>query len=285
MHIEFTRLSEPLAEVVRHKAAGPELYWLGQAGFLFRSANLNWVVDAYLSNHLAEKYRDHEFSHARMMRAPINVSEIPEIDFVFCTHHHGDHLDGPTIEWLAVHQPKTRFVIPAGIAAEAARLALPLEKIIWAKADEPLSLGPSFDVVPIPAAHEEFAYDEAGHHRFLGYVFHVGPFKIYHSGDTIPYDGLNQRLIALNPDLALLPVNGRSRELSQRNIAGNFSLSEAIELCRKIRIAYLIPHHFGMFAFNTIDPVLVDKAAQMAKPAVRVFKAETGARYGLLVPA
>jgi L-ascorbate metabolism protein UlaG (beta-lactamase superfamily) len=279
------RLLDPLAAAVRTEPAGTELYWLGQAGFLFRSSNLSWLVDPYLSDHLAEKYRDDEFSHARMMPAPISVSELPEIKFLFCTHHHGDHLDGPTIEWLAAHNPNIRFVMPAGIFSEVARLALPAERIIWAKADEPIALGPSFDVVPIPAAHEEFSRDEAGQHRFLGYVFHAGPFIIYHSGDTVPYDGLNQRLVALNPELALLPVNGRSRELSRQNIAGNFSLAEAIELCRILRIPFLIAHHFGMFAFNTIDPKLVDEAAQSAGPAINVLKAEVGVRYGLQVSA
>lgn len=281
MKIELTRLSEPLATVLQARPAGAELYWLGQAGFLFRSSNLSWIVDPYLSDQLGQKYRDHEYSHARMMPAPINVSELPGIEFLFCTHHHGDHLDGPTVEWLAAHRPNTRFVIPAGIAAEAARFALPAKRIIWATADEPLALGPNFDVVPVPAAHEDFAYDDAGNHRFLGYVFQVGPLRIYHSGDSIPFDGLNQRLVALNPELALLPVNGRRRELSERNIAGNFSLAEAIELCRDVRIPLLIAHHFGMFAFNTIDPALVAAAAQRTKPAVDVLTAETGVRYGL----
>ncbi len=283
MKIELTRLSVPLNSVMRTRPAGAELYWLGQAGFLFRSSKQCWIVDPYLSDHLREKYRDHEFSHARMMPAPLSVSELPEIDFVFCTHHHGDHLDGPTLKWLAAQRPQTRFVLPAGIAAEAARLALPAERVIWAEADEPLALGPEFDVVPVPAAHEEFGYDEKGHHRFLGYVLHSGPFRIYHSGDSIPFDGLSQRLVALNPELALLPVNGRSRELRARNIAGNFSLDEALELCRNIRIPFLIAHHFGMFEFNTIDPGLITEAAQNANQTVKVLKAETGLCYGLQV--
>ena len=281
MNIKFTRLSEPLAKVVQSPPAGHELFWLGQAGFLFRSANLSWIVDPYLSDHLAEKYRHHEFSHERMMPPPIEITELPDIDFVFCTHHHGDHFDGPTIEWIAANKPDTRFVFPAGIAAETTRFELPAERIIWAEADEPLTLDSDFDVVPLPAAHEDFAYDEVGHHRFLGYVFHVGPFRIYHSGDTIPYDGLNHRLVALHPELALLPVNGRKPELSARNIAGNFSLDEAIELCRILRIPFLIAHHFGMFAFNTIDTRIVDAAAHKVKPVVNVLKAQTGVRYEL----
>jgi L-ascorbate metabolism protein UlaG (beta-lactamase superfamily) len=183
-----------------------------------------------------------------------------------CTHHHGDHLDGPTLEWIAANRPLTRFVVPAGIEAEITRLGLPPDQVFWAEADRPITLTPHFEVIPVPAAHEEFGYDSAGRHRFLGYLFRCGPLKLYHSGDTIPYDGLTGRIAALGPDLALLPVNGRRRELSQRNIAGNLTLTEAIDLCRYARIPILMAHHYGMFAFNTIDPTLIDEAAPAATP-------------------
>ena len=281
IHFESTPLLDPLKIALQAPCVEPELYWLGQAGFIFRSPGLTWAVDPYLSNRLAEKYRNHEFSHERMMPAPVSVAELPELDFVFCTHHHGDHLDGPTLEWVAANRPRTRFIVPAGIAAEVCRLALPPERIVWAEADRRIRLAVDFEVTPVPAAHEEFSCDAAGRHRFLGYIFRCGTLKLYHSGDTVPYDGLTGRLAALGPELALLPVNGRRRELGERNIAGNFSLTEAIEVCRCARVPLMIAHHFGMFAFNTIDPALIAEAARAAAPAVKVLGAERCARYRL----
>lgn len=240
---------------------------MGRGGFLFHSPGLTWVIDAYLSDRLSEKYRHREFSHERMMAAPLNAPELPEPDWIFCTHHHGDHLDGPTLDWVAAHHPRTRFIVPAGIAAEVSRLALPGDRILWAEADRPLKLGADFEVTPVPAVHEAFGYDAAGRHRFLGYVFHWGPLTLYHSGDTIPYPGLAERLTVLSPEVALLPVNGRRRELSERNIPGNFSLTEAIELCRRASVPIMVAHHFGMFAFNTIDPALIDEAGRRYRPA------------------
>jgi L-ascorbate metabolism protein UlaG (beta-lactamase superfamily) len=271
-NVVSTRLSGSLSAALRAPCTEPELYWLGQAGFLFRSPSLTWVVDPYLSDRLAEKYRNHEFSHERMMPAPLSAAELPELAFVFCTHHHGDHLDSPSLEWIAGNRPRTRFVMPAGISTEISRLALPADRIFWAEADRTITLAPDF---------EEFGFDDRGRHRFLGYVFHCGTLKLYHSGDSVPYDGLRDRIAALRPDLALLPVNGRRRELRERNIAGNFSLAEAIELCRCARVPVMMAHHFGMFAFNTADPDLIDKAAREAPPGVRVLRAEMGVRYNL----
>jgi L-ascorbate metabolism protein UlaG (beta-lactamase superfamily) len=281
INVESDRFSDPLKSALQAPLAEPELYWLGQAGFLFRSPGLTWAIDPYLSDRLAEKYRNHEFSHERMMPAPLSVAELPELDFIFCTHHHGDHLDGPTLEWVAANRARTRFIFPAGIAVEVSRLALPPDRVLWAEADRPMTLALNFEVTAVPAAHEEFSHDSAGRHRFLGYTFHCGTLKLYHSGDTVPYDGLTERLAALGPDLALLPVNGRRRELSERNIAGNFSLTEAIHLCRCAGVPVMMAHHFGMFAFNTVDPALIDEATPAAAPTVKVLRAETGARYRL----
>jgi L-ascorbate metabolism protein UlaG (beta-lactamase superfamily) len=278
-NVESSRLSGPLARALEAPCAEPELYWLGQAGFLFRSSEFTWVIDPYLSDRLAEKYRNHEFSHQRMMSAPLSVGELPELDFVFCSHHHSDHLDGPTLEWIAANRPRTRFVVPAGIEEEMSRLEVPLQRVIWAEADRPITLGSDFEVTPVPAAHEKFGFDAAGRHRFLGYLFHSSALRIYHSGDTIPYRGLIGRIAALSPNLALLPVNGRRRELSERNIAGNFSLAEAIELCLGAHVPVMMAHHFGMFAFNSVDPALIDEAARATPPALQVIKAETGTQY------
>jgi L-ascorbate metabolism protein UlaG (beta-lactamase superfamily) len=281
IEVKSERPSNSLKAALQDPCEEPSLYWLGQAGFIFRSPSLTWAIDPYLSDRLATKYRNHEFSHRRMLPPPLSPAELPGLDYVFCTHLHGDHLDGPTLEWLAANRPRTRFIVPAGISAEVSLLAIPPERILWAEADQPIRLALDFEVTPLPSAHEEFSRDAAGRHRFLGYVFHCGLLKLYHSGDTVPYDGLIGRLAELGPELALLPVNGRRRELSERNIAGNFSLSEAIALCRCVPVPVMIAHHFGMFAFNTVDPTLIDEAAREASPGVKVLRAEIGIQYRL----
>ena len=111
--LEVARYAGSLVDNLSHQPSGIELYWLGQAGFLVRSPSASFLIDAYLSDRLAEKYRGHIFPHIRQVEPPITVAEIPAIDFVFCTHHHGDHLDIPTIIEVAHKFPGARFVVPA----------------------------------------------------------------------------------------------------------------------------------------------------------------------------
>jgi L-ascorbate metabolism protein UlaG (beta-lactamase superfamily) len=52
-----------------------------------------------------------------MMPAPLSAAELPEVDFVFCTNHHGDHLDGATLEWIAANLSYTRFIVRLALGA------------------------------------------------------------------------------------------------------------------------------------------------------------------------
>jgi L-ascorbate metabolism protein UlaG (beta-lactamase superfamily) len=269
----------PLADALRKPVEKLEFYWLGQSGFLFRTPGLNWVIDPYLTDSLAEKYRKHVFSHERMMPVPIAAQELPELDYVFCTHIHGDHLDVPTLASISTSQQKTRFVLPAGIESDTERLPIERDRFIWAEADEPISLSDKVAAIPVKAAHEEFQYDEKGRHRFLGYAFGLEDIVVYHSGDCIPYQGLVEKLRAVRPQLALLPVNGRRKELTEKNILGNFSLAEAVELCLVAGVPALMAQHFGLFAFNTIDPELIEQASLKVSQQLQLLKPEVGTRY------
>jgi L-ascorbate metabolism protein UlaG (beta-lactamase superfamily) len=279
--VNVTRFGGSLADALRNPIEQLELYWLGQSGFLLRTRKVTWIIDPYLSNHLADKYRDHVFSHERMKPAPIAIEDLSALDYVFCTHIHGDHLDRPTLEAIAKNQSKTCFVLPGGIESEVSSLQIDHHRFIWAEADKSFWLEDEIEVVPLKAAHEDFEYDTRGRHRFLGYVFRCGEMTLYHSGDCIPYQGLAEKLRELRPDVALLPINGRSKELTEKKIIGNFSLAEAIELCLRAKIPAMMAQHFGMFAFNTIRPELIDQAALGASKELQILKAEVGTRYTL----
>ena len=106
----------------------------------------------------------------------------------------------------------------------------------------------------VAAAHELLEVDGAGDHAFLGYVIEVGDVRVYHSGDCVPFDGQAELLQALRVDVALLPVNGRDAHRLDHGVPGNFTVDEAVALCRAAGIPALVCHHFGLFDFNTVDP-------------------------------
>jgi len=65
----------------------------------------------------------------------------------------------------------------------------------------------------------------------VGYVLQFGDWSIYHSGDTVRYDGMAEKLQEFKIDVALLPINGRAAE---RRIPGNLFGNEAALLAKDI---------------------------------------------------
>lgn len=236
--------------------------WLGQAGFYIRYKYQFIMIDPYLSDSLAEKYKGKEFPHVRMMPSPVQPSEITELDFVFCTHGHSDHMDPGTLPKLAKGYPGRKFVVPKAELERALERGLPKNQLILVNEGDSIMLNDEISLDVIPSAHEGLDKNDSSEYYYLGYIITIGPHKIYHSGDCVPYAGLFEKLKSFNIDVALIPINGRDKYRQERGVPGNFTFNEAIELCRKSNIPNLIVHHFGMFSFNTIDVELLNQMSE-----------------------
>ena len=219
------------------KVKGPQLTWLGQAGFLLETANRRLLIDPWLSPH-----------EARLFEAPPFELVSESIDWVLVTHEHEDHLDLPFLRRLAQRSPSAHLLVPAPVAA-LARGVLPLT---------PVSPGERFDLDElelrvVPAWHAVNAADgySDGEGRFVGYVISGAGPTLYHAGDTIPDPGLEAALREEAIDIALLPANGRDAEREARNIAGNLNAREAVELASAIGAHTLVPYHWDAVAGNT----------------------------------
>ncbi len=262
-------IERALADELGRPHRGLSLFWLGQAGFLLRQDERVILIDAYLSDSLAEKYRGQRFDHRRMMQAPIAPDGLPRVDLVLCTHRHGDHMDPDTLKALAARHPGCRFVVPAAELSHASGLGLPADRLVAADAGVALQPVEGVLIMPVPAAHETLRRDDAGRHHFLGYGVFVGGIRLYHSGDCVPYAGLADHVRSLRATLALMPVNGRDQTRADAGVPGNFTLEEAVALCRDTQIPDLIPHHWGMFAFNSIEANAIDALASVsAQPRI-----------------
>jgi L-ascorbate metabolism protein UlaG (beta-lactamase superfamily) len=263
-----------LADVVQARAAEEtfHLWWLGQSGFLLKWHERCLILDPYLSDSLTEKYKDDpRRPHTRLTERVVDPNRLDFIDVATSSHNHTDHLDGITLRSLWFANPAMRLVIP-----EANRDFVADRLGIHPQLPTGLDDGKSvtcadFRFTGIAAAHESLEQDAEGRHKFLGYVVEFGNgFTIYHSGDTILYDGLVERLRRFRIDVAILPINGSKPE---RGVAGNLNGGEAARLGKEIGARIVIPCHYEMFAFNTVSPEeFVAEADRISQP-VSVLRA------------
>ena len=221
------------------------LWWLGQSGFVLQWRGRHLLLDPYLSDSLTKKYASTDKPHVRMTERAVDPATLDFIDVVTSSHNHTDHLDAETLgPLLRVNRGIVLIVAEANRKFVAERLGIEPAFPVGLEMGHFTDAGP-FRIEAVPAKHDELGPE------FAGYLVRCGPWTIYHSGDTLLYDGMAELLKLHKVDVALLPINGRAPE---RRVAGNLNSAEAAELGKQIAARTVIPCHYDMFEFNTADP-------------------------------
>ena len=226
------------------------LWWLGQSGFLLQWKGKRVLIDPYLSDSLTKKYLTSDKPHTRMSELVVKPELLKKISVVTSSHNHTDHLDAETLMPVLKNNPEIKFIIPeANRDFVAERVKCKNDFPIGLSDGRSVTLG-KFTFHGIPAKHNEIERDENGNCKYMGYVIEFGEYKIYHSGDTLWFDGMVDILKPFKVDVAILPINGNRPE---RKVAGNLDCKEAAELGKAIGAGCVIPCHYDMFTFNTAD--------------------------------
>lgn len=228
---------------------GPErltLWWLGQSGFLVGYRGEFLLLDPYLSDSLTRKYAGTDKPHVRMTSRVIDPGRLDFVHVVTSTHTHTDHLDAETLLPLFAVAPAAKLVLPrANVEFAVQRLGTQHRaRFVPLAEGEHATLG-AFTLEAVPAAHEELKPE------FAGFVVTVGGHRVYHSGDTVLYPEMEDRMRRHEVDVALLPINGRAPE---RRVSGNLDGVEAARLAHAIGARWVVPCHYDMFTFNTATP-------------------------------
>jgi len=248
---------------------GLHLWWLGQSGFLVRCNGKTLLFDPYLSDSLTHKYATTDKPHIRMTENPIVPQMLGFVDVVTSSHNHTDHLDAETLVPLMQANTDIKFVIPeANHVFVVERLRIDHSLPLGLNDGEKISVS-GWDIFGVPAAHEQIETDQQGRHKFMGFIARRDGLTLYHSGDTVLYDGIVDKLKTFNIDIALLPINGRAPE---RRVSGNLNGREAAQLAKDIGAKLVIPCHYNMFTFNTEPPDMFVAECERIGQKYRVLK-------------
>ena len=243
------------------------LTWLGQAGFAIWANGRAALVDPFLSAH-----------EDRLYEPSLAPSSVSGVDLVLCTHEHIDHFDAETAPAIAAASPGAVFVVPSPIVDQVTEAGIAAGRVLGVQPGERHEVA-GFTVEAVPACHgvtmdDAYGFGEelsAGEIRFVGYVVDAADVRLYHAGDTILYEGMEAAVRRLDPDVALLPVNGRSPEREARGIVGNLNEREAPRLAAEIGADTLVPMHHDMFRGNLGSTPKVVEAAEQETRRVAVL--------------
>ncbi|MEN6536628.1 MAG: MBL fold metallo-hydrolase [Bryobacteraceae bacterium] len=208
------------------------IFWLGQAGFAFKTAAGKVIyIDPYLSD-VVEK----DFGFKRMMPAPISAEDV-RADVVLCTHEHLDHMDTDALPIIA-RNTQALFAGPIECLKGFARVGIPEDRCVLLELDKTV-LFDEVSVTGVYADHGESAPDA------LGLVVEIDGMKIYHSGDTAYRQGEMGKAATMKPDVLIPCINGAF---------GNMNSRDAAQLTRDVSPTLAIASHFWMFVIHGGDP-------------------------------
>lgn len=260
-----------LNDIAAHAGDANQLHvwWLGQSGFLLTHKGCQLLIDPYLSDALTVKYAQTDKPHVRMSERVIDPSLLSNISLVTSSHNHTDHLDAETLIPLIQNNPAMKMLIPeANRLFVTERIRQPLHYPIGINDGEEVNID-GIQVYGIPAAHNTLDRNADGKCLYMGYVFRIGGKHVYHSGDTLWFEGLEQLLKPFQIDLALLPINGND---PARKVSGNLNAKEAAQLAKAIGAKLTVPCHYDMFTFNTEDPSVFATEASNAGIPFRIMQ-------------
>lgn len=238
-----------------------QVWWLGQSGYLLQYKDVRLIIDPYLSDTLTTKYAATNKPHVRISELVVEPSLLKNIQLVTASHFHTDHLDAATILPIWSENPSMKVVVPTALKKQSAqRLNIPEEALISLRDGEAIDVN-GIGIFGTPAKHNEIERDENGACKCMGYVFTIGSFTVYHSGDTLYFEELPQLLKKFKIDLAFLPINGND---PSRGVAGNLDGEEVVKLALEAGFKHVIPGHYDLFEFNTVSTSLFESAAKKA---------------------
>jgi L-ascorbate 6-phosphate lactonase len=225
------------------------LWWLAQAGFVFKnSSGTVLYVDAYLSDAVEKA-----FGFKRLSLPPIEAEDV-RADWYVSSHEHLDHLDVDTLPVVARNNAACRFAGTDACWPEYEKAAIPANRLLLLEAGKRYCLG-GVDVFTARADHGELSPSA------LSLLFDFGKVRVLFTADTALHPAWMEPLIKLRPDILLTCINGRF---------GNLNAEEAAELTAMASPRAVVPCHFWMFKEHNGDPDAFVQACAKRCPNVPV---------------
>lgn len=215
---------------------GPDqaaLWFLGQAGYVIRSAGVTVAMDPYLSDSAAVGAP--EFT--RRFPPPLRPEDL-RVDLYLVTHDHLDHLDPETIGRYA-HRQSTQFIAPRLAARKLHALGVPEGNIgrLDVGEDGTWSEVTIRGVFALPTSPDVL--------DTTGYLLRFANGRtVYHTSDTA-FTPLLMQAAPRGVDVMFVPINGKW---------GNLNVEQAVELTEVVGPRYVLPNHYDLMALNAENP-------------------------------
>jgi len=157
---------------------------LGHSAHLLKLQGAYWLIDPMLG----ERASPVGFAGPKRFRPPpIAREQLPPIEGLILSHDHYDHLDAPTIEYLALKVK--RYFVPLGLKARLVDMGVPAERVQeldwWQSATQG-----AVTLTATPAQHfSGRTLWDRNRTLWTSWVMEAGGQRLYYSGDSGYFGG------------------------------------------------------------------------------------------------
>jgi N-acyl-phosphatidylethanolamine-hydrolysing phospholipase D len=249
-----------LRENARHSY--PTVTWIGHATVLVQMDHCTFLTDPIWSD---KPFPVSFVGPMRFVPPAMALEALPPIDFVLVSHNHYDHLDVPTLRWLA--ERGTRFFVPLGDAGWLRRAGIhPVDELDWW--DRRVVDGLEIHCVPAQHWSGRRLTDDCAS-LWAGWVVTGATRRFYFAGDSGYFAGFAEIGRRLGPfGLAALPIGAYDPPTMMRAV--HLDPEEALQAGLDVGADRMLGIHYGTF----------DLTDEPLDEAPRRFHAE-GVRRGL----
>ncbi|MGZ3097519.1 MBL fold metallo-hydrolase [Streptomyces sp. H62] len=257
------------------------LHFVGNATLLLQYRDLSLLTDPNFLHRGERAHLGYGLTSRRLTEPALDPADLPGLDAVVLSHLHGDHWDRRARRSLSRSLP----IVTTPHASRRLQGVHGFHRAVGLRTWQEETVrrgGTQVRVTALPGRH-------AGHpvlRRLLppvmGSLLEFGPadgpprHRLYISGDTMPFDGLEEIARRIpGPDLAVLHLGGTT-------LPGGFVVTmdgrQGAEVARLVRARLVLPVHYGDYTVfrSPIDDFLAE--ADRAGLADRVVHCRHGQR-------
>ncbi len=211
----------------------------------------------------------------RFHDTPIDINELPHIDYVLISHNHYDHLDKEAVKALAA---KTgAFLVPLGVEGDLQKWGIDakqIESFDWWQSRRDLGLDLSFTFAPT----QHFSgrgLGDANATLWGSWAINSDNEKLYFSGDSGYFDGFKAIGERLGPfDLTFIETGAYDKDWADIHMTPEQSVQAHLD----VRGKHMMPIHNGTFdlAFHAWYEPLERVTVAANKEQVNLLTPEVG---------
>ncbi|HEX5111313.1 MAG TPA: MBL fold metallo-hydrolase [Saprospiraceae bacterium] len=219
------------------------LVWFGHSSYFIQVNGKRFLIDPVFSGH-ASPFPG--MINAFKGSDIYTVDDLPNIDYLFITHDHYDHLDCKTI--VKLRSKVSTVICGLGVGAHLIKWGYSVSSIIEKDWYDTFSLNNQFTVHTLPARHFSGRGFVRNNTLWCSYLLETSTMKIYIGGDSgydTHFTEIGNKFEGI--DLAIL-------ENGQYNNAWRYihmHPNEVLQAAQDLKAKRIFPVHSGKFSLST----------------------------------